>query len=310
MSALRNLLPKIIDYAGLFPPAAFPLPDVVRNYAAYVPGDHSWMLARLIVPASRLAELADVYRTAFPQGIDQPAWQISALIPPVDNSPDAFESTMRGIDKFNQENDFAVVDTVEGKLPAADLIEPTCARLLDSLAAFLEIPHTDPDETISKLAAIDRPNTFAKIRTGGVTPDLIPTPERVANFIRRCADARLGFKATAGLHHPLRAIFALTYESESPRATMHGFINVFLAACYARQKNWSTGQLTALLDQRDPAAFSMAEDQIEFDGQALTADEIATVRRDFAISFGSCSFVEPIDDLIRLGWLADAAKTV
>ena len=35
MSALRALLGGIVDYAGLFPPAALDMPTAVRNYAAY-----------------------------------------------------------------------------------------------------------------------------------------------------------------------------------------------------------------------------------------------------------------------------------
>ena len=208
MSALRQLLHNIIDYAGLFPPAGLPLQEVVQNYSQYAPGEHNWMLARLIVPASRLTAFAETFRSLFPDGLDQPPWKISTLIPPVNAEDDGFGNAMRTIEQFNADNDFAIVDTVEGKLPSQNLVDDTCKELLDSLSAFLEIPHADPNPTISRLAAFDRPNTFGKIRTGGVTPDLIPTAERVANFMCHCASTNLGFKATAGLHHPLRAEFA------------------------------------------------------------------------------------------------------
>ena len=35
MTAMRQLLQNIVDYAGLFPPAGLPLPAVVENYRAY-----------------------------------------------------------------------------------------------------------------------------------------------------------------------------------------------------------------------------------------------------------------------------------
>ena len=310
MSALKNLLQQIVDYAGLFPPAALPLSDVVSNYSRYVTDEYHWMLARLIVPASRLPEFADICREKFPEGPSRNRWKISALIPAADAEDDAFEKALTTIEQFNREQDFAEVDTVEGKLPRPNLIEATCDRLPDRLSAFLEIPHHDPDAIISALAVCGRPNTFGKIRTGGVTPDLIPSAERVANFMQHCASANLGFKATAGLHHPFRAEFALTYENDSPRATLHGFINVFLAACFAKLEDWRVEPLTELLETRDPAAFAFDTDSISYSGHTLSASDIAAMRGNFAISFGSCSFTEPVDDLIQAGWLANAAKTV
>lgn len=310
MTALRDLLIEIIDYAGLFPPAALPLRDVVSNYRKYVPGNHNWLLARLIIPATKLADFAEVFTGLFPEGSGQSSWKISALIPAVDADDGAFVTALNAIESFNSKHDFAEVDTVEGKLPSAELITKTCDTLSDSLSAFLEIPHCDPDETITRLAAAGRANTFGKIRTGGVTPDLIPTTERVAHFISQCAKSRLGFKATAGLHHPLRGQFPLTYCADSDRSTMHGFINVFLAACFARKHAWSVTQLTEILECSDPTSFAISENEIAFKENPVSAQDIKDVRSHFAISFGSCSFVEPVDDLIQLGWLADAAKTV
>lgn len=310
MSVLKKLLFQITDYAGLFPPAALPLAAVIKNYEKYVPGDYHWMLARLIIPSGKLSEFAKLYQQLFPGGLDHQAWKISALIPPIDAGENAFSNAMESIESFNQDHKFAQVDTVEGRLPTADLIDSTVSALSESLSAFLEIPFAAPNQTIEKLAATGRPHTFAKIRTGGVEAELIPSSEQVANFIASCARENLGFKATAGLHHPLRGEFPLTYQTDSPRGTMHGFINVFTAACLARHHGWTSEQLVSVLESRDPDFLVISDDQISVDGQVITASEIESTRNDFAISFGSCSFMEPIDDLIRLGWLADAAKPV
>ncbi len=308
MIALHRLLHQIIDYAGLFPPAGLPLDAVTRNYHGYVTSRHSWMLARLIVPATRLQEFAAACRAAFPDGTGQNRWKISALIPAV--SDDLFGNAIESIEAFNLQGEFAQVDTVEGKLPTAELVGDSVADIPAELNAFLEIPHADPDVIIRDLASTGRENAFAKIRTGGVTPDLIPSSERVANFIARCAVANLGFKATAGLHHPLRGDYRLTYETGSALGRMHGFINVFVAACFARCHGWSSEHLVPLLETTSSQAFVLEETQISFAGLSLSASEIESVRRDFAISFGSCSFTEPVEDLASLGWLADAAKTV
>jgi hypothetical protein len=124
----------------------------------------------------------------------------------------------------------------------------------------------------------------AKIRLGG---ENIPDSSPLAAFLSRCAAARVPFKATAGLHHPLR------------NPPMHGFINLFLAAALA----WSGENSLATLEEQSPAAFRFADDAVRWHDHAVTATELRSVREQFAISFGSCSFEEPIDDLKTLGWL-------
>src|SRR3954466_16148905 len=57
---------------------------------------------------------------------------------------------------------------------------------------------------IEELDAVSQAGCFAKVRTGGVTPDAIPSAETLARFIHECARRRLAFKATAGLHHAIR----------------------------------------------------------------------------------------------------------
>jgi hypothetical protein len=116
--------------------------------------------------------------------------------------------------------------------------------------------------------------TRAKIRTGGET---YPTAEDLAGFLHRAAHARVPFKATAGLHHAL------------PAPPMHGFLNLFLAACHA----WhgaGKADLLATLRATAPAI-------------DLTGEQIREARAEFAISFGSCSFEEPVEELRQLGWL-------
>ncbi|MEO7458230.1 MAG: hypothetical protein ABIY52_18365, partial [Gemmatimonadaceae bacterium] len=72
-AALRALLAGLIDYAGLFPPAALPLPEVARNYAAYRSSADAWALGRLVLPAARLAELAPLVAPG-------EQWPVSALL--------------------------------------------------------------------------------------------------------------------------------------------------------------------------------------------------------------------------------------
>ena len=142
----------------------------------------------------------------------------------------------------------------------------------------------------------------AKIRTGGLTPDSIPGAAEVAAFLHRAAERRLPFKATAGLHHPMRSERRLTYAQDSPVAAMHGFLNVFAAAALA----WNgadAATLEALLEERDPAALQFGHEGLRWRGRTVTTEQVAEARRDFAHSFGSCSFEEPVSELRQLGLL-------
>jgi hypothetical protein len=136
----------------------------------------------------------------------------------------------------------------------------------------------------------------AKIRTGGLTPEAFPSSQDIAQFLRQCAQHGVAFKATAGLHHPIRCVRPLTYEPDAPRGTMHGFINVFMAAALLPHAE-------AILEEADPQAFAFDDDTASWRNHAVMTDDLARVREEFAISFGSCSFEEPVKDLQELGWL-------
>ena len=110
------------------------------------------------------------------------------------------------------------------------------------------------------------------------------------------------FKATAGLHHPLRCDRPLTYSADAPSGEMFGFLNVFIAAIFAR-KGVAAIELEPLLLAESAQDIRFTGGNIEWRGHIATEREITAARRDFAISFGSCSFEEPVEDLKSLGLL-------
>jgi hypothetical protein len=153
--------------------------------------------------------------------------------------------------------------------------------------------------SIEQLDELKKVGSFAKVRTGGITPDAIPSVDSVAAYIIECAERKLPFKATAGLHHPVRAAHRLTYQPDACSAMMHGFINVFISAAFA----WhGEREIHPILSETDPSAFRF-DDRAHWRDLALSSEEIDESRRNFAHSFGSCSFDEPIEDLRILGWL-------
>jgi hypothetical protein len=83
---------------------------------------------------------------------------------------------------------------------------------------------------------------------------------------------------------------------------MFGFLNVFIAAALARE-GVGLDLLQRVLLEESPTAFAFSDAQIACYGYTLKVGDIADTRRGFAISFGSCSFEEPVADLISLGML-------
>ncbi|MBX9569591.1 MAG: hypothetical protein K2X77_11880 [Candidatus Obscuribacterales bacterium] len=156
-----------------------------------------------------------------------------------------------------------------------------------------------PCDILSMLDEVKANGCFAKIRTGGIKEELIPSTKDVASFIERCAQLRLAFKATAGLHHPIRAVYALTYEPNSSKATMHGFLNVLMASAFA----WhGMENVEAIVAETDPAAFSF-DDSAKWRDKALTISQVKDARANFIHAIGSCSFDEPVTELQALGLL-------
>jgi hypothetical protein len=235
--SLRALLSNLIDYAGLYPPAALPLAEAVEKYREHLVSPESWMLNRMVLPSTALLDAN---------------WRITLL-----------------------------TDAEPGRLPPqVESLETKRAQKF-SLPTYCEVP-----------IELVPPGAFAKIRTGGLTPEAIPSAGHIADFLTQAAVRRIPFKATAGLHHPIR----------SRRTHMHGFVNVFAAAAFA----WHgvpRDVILGVLNERDPHAFAFGERELTWRGHTLSDTQIKAARRDFAHSFGSCSFEEPIADLRKLGWL-------
>ena len=249
--AQQELFARLIDYAGLFPPAALSMEEAVRNYDAYRRGEYAWMLGRFVVPAARAKEVP----------IDFP---LAILLSGAPAPPPACAG----------EGARAPLDHV---FETKDIVEPNGRTVYVEGVEILELA---------------KRGLRAKIRTGGVTADAFPPAEAIAKFIRDCRDHRVAFKATAGLHHPLRCVKPLTYEANAPTGTMHGFMNVFIAAAIPDRAE-------EVLMNSD---FRFEDDAVWWRDVRVSSEEIAEMRTR-AISFGSCSFEEPIADLKELGWL-------
>jgi hypothetical protein len=292
MDASRLLLRDLIDYAGLFPPAALGMAAAVANYDAYSQSESNWILGRFIVPVARLGEFEEVKRGLPKTGFAN--WRLSVLL-----GSDAVSDVAR-IRKFNsrgaRSRRMAIVESVEVKVAGPEEIDRLSGIVSPELTMYFEVPLVNRGECIAAMASCGR---RAKIRTGGETADKFPASEDVIEFIRLCAAANVPFKATAGLHHPLRSAHRFTHQSDSPSGTMHGFINVFLAAAFLRA-GIKTALAAELLEEESSRAFQFNAERVSWREHHLSQQEIAAARQGLSVSFGSCSFTEPIDDLRSL----------
>jgi len=295
--ARRLLFEGLVDYAGLFPPAALSMTDAVARYGEYRASENAWALGKFVLPVARLGE----FEAALSTDVDAP-WQLALI-----GGPD-FSADIRVIEAFAQRAaQYALVLAIEVKATTVAGIETiaTDAALLrvnvpGAFDVYVEVPvAADPSALIESIAAH---GLRAKVRTGGVEAGAFPDAGQLARFVRLCTAHDVTFKATAGLHHALRGSYPLTYDPASDRGTMFGFLNVFVAALFARE-GLDDATMRSLLEERDAANFAFSSSGVSWRGRTISASAIRSARADTAVSFGSCSFTEPVADLSSLGLL-------
>jgi hypothetical protein len=312
--AIQTLTASLIDYAGLFPPAKLAMPAAAESYARALRSPHAPVLGRFICPSKRLAEFSQAAAPLMPgtfatsgyreyADIAEP-WRVSVLI------DDDLGACLDRLDEFNRrhaspDGGLARADAVEMKIDAPSDIDPALDELPEDIFPFFEVPiDGDCRGFVTAIAGnSDSGGAAAKVRTGGVTPEAFPTTRQVAEFLHACIGAQVPFKATAGLHHPIRGVQRLTYEPDSPSGTMHGFVNLFMAAGLTRMHRLDVAATQTILEDTSPDSFRFTDDGASWRNRTIDVVALARVREAFALGFGSCSFDEPIEDLRSLGWL-------
>ena len=295
MPAARAAFAGLIDYAGLFPPAGLPLDDVARNYGKYRSGPHAWMLGRLIVPHEKLPDLESLARSA--AATQDARWPVSVLI----GTAAASDAAAAMIRRVTNPNSVLHIESIEGSAATVADIAMMAAAFPASLDRFVEIP-SEPDPA-DLIAEIGRHGCAAKVRAGGVIAEAFPSPARLARLLTRAAATRVPLKATAGLHHAVRGDRRLTYAEDSASTTMHGFVNLVLAATLLTAGRIDEDLAEALLDDDRPEAFKFGGRAGSWLNAVVTYSEIAHARRALLRSVGSCSFDEPVTELVSLGFV-------
>ncbi|GAC1393037.1 MAG: hypothetical protein NVSMB31_11880 [Vulcanimicrobiaceae bacterium] len=306
MDATHALFENLIDYAGLFPPAELEVQPAVEEYDDLRRGARAWMLGRFIVSASRALEVCQAIGegTPFPlsvivdAGSDPVGWL---------NTATARLATIAGLAApGNPVRVEALEVPVPAPAAARDTYDSVIAQFgmmahnagLRGLPIFVELPRNAQWERLlpGAMAALARAKFGAKLRCGGVVQTAFPTSEEIAVFLRAAYEHDVPFKATAGLHHPVR------HRDPGTGLVMHGFLNLLAATLFIRD-GAGDQEVIDILEERDEAAFTLASDTFTWRERSASLHQIEVGRSSGLMSYGSCSVEEPVEDLIALKML-------
>jgi hypothetical protein len=301
-SAKRALLEHLIDDASLFPPAGLGMREALRAHARHQESAYAWIGGSFVVGASRLGELVAAREA-------DASLTLSVIL---DAAQRAKGDTVRAdLDRVTRGRvDGIVVSSFELKPAAATIPLTQVVAAIEEhagsepIALWYELPYAGgwsrpPSEALAEIAAARSSaaahvRVGAKLRCGGLTPGTTPSVAEVAEFLVAAHAAGVPFKATAGLHHPVR--------SPHDGTVMHGFLNLYVAAIALHAGVIDEARVAAILAEEDPRAFVLDPAHIGWNDVRVEPDAIAAAR-EWCTSFGSCSFDEPVNDLRELGLL-------
>lgn len=270
------LFRELLDDAALFPPGNAPVGRAVTAHHAHHADWFAAAVGPFLAPADRVGDL----------GADTGP---PLRVVPIARGPEGVQAAVRAV----ADRPGLVLAGLEVPAPGGRVREAVTAlheHLPEGTPAAVELPRGDV--TSRRLDALAATVHRAKFRTGGAHADAFPGEGELAALIGACAERRLPFKCTAGLHHAVR------HRDPATGFEHHGFLNVLLAVHAAA--NGDRGPAVAeILAERDGRSLARA-------ARALTDDQ-AKAARGLFVAFGTCSITEPLDDLVRLGLMAPAA---
>ncbi len=324
--ALKSFCSGLIDYAGLFPPASLDMEASFKNYLEYTRSEDNEMLGKFICPAGRLEELSvEIEKYKYKKDTRFRISVLGTSGKTYDNFFDNFYRDIRKILEFNKKNPLNFsTNTFEVKLPA-EFADPAHRERLKEMIGyvnfiledeldyemnvfyesfpgnedFLEIltdalKEYNTSKTNSE-AGKGKVKAGIKLRTGGTEAPAFPSSDDIAAVLKASNDKQIPFKATAGLHHPIKKF------NETVNTDMHGFINVFGAGLLLFGNELTHEDLVNILNEKHPENFIFTDKQFKWKEYEISTPTIQRGRENFMISYGSCSFDEPREDLKEIG---------
>ena len=276
------------------------MPDALAAHERAESGTYFWMLGRFVVASLRLEELiAALERDDAPGPLP-----VSVVL---DGEPGSALAAVRALAGAHAARiDVEALETTAPLDAVAQAYESV--ELPREPELYLELDVTDPIAIEAALLGLSRyreaseRDVGAKVRCGGASADAVPTPAHLALFIALANALGVPYKATAGLHHPVR------HFNAEAGYVQHGFLNLAGAAVLARAHGLDERALETLIDDQDPSHFKLDGERFSWCGVTAHAGEIGAARLRGLRSYGSCSFDEPVADLLGLGMLSAAAQ--
>lgn len=269
-AVIPALFSGLCDDAALFPPGNAPLPDAVPAHARHRSARYADLVGPFVFPVARLNELASG------------ALDLSLTLP---GGPATLEPALERLAQIDGATAVALEIAVPAYRSAAEFFAAmdAVAALTAGVDVFVEVPRGE--RRADFLAGLVGRPYAAKFRTGGVAAEAYPDETELGSALHTAVTTGIPFKATAGLHHAVRNTDPHTGFEQ------HGFLNVLLATRYALD-GAGADRVAAVLAERDGA-------RIARELGDLPPDVVGAVRTAFR-SFGTCSILEPLEDLVAL----------
>ncbi|WP_052466072.1 hypothetical protein [Mobilicoccus massiliensis] len=277
-------LERLCDDAAIFPPGRAPLDEALASHVDHSRSAYRRFLGPLVVSADRLDDLAVLAADLAPRSV----W-LAVTVP----SPAALGDALTRAGAIGSTR-LAGAEIALPPEQTPDRVVPEIAEGLrvagvETTEVYVEVPRDERRAAV--LDALAYSEFDAKFRTGGIEAHLYPSETELADAICGAVTRHLPFKATAGLHHAIRNTDPQTGFEQ------HGFLNLFLAVDAARQgidsePNGVRERIVDILADRDG-------ESVAHDIRSLDPSRAMAVRASFT-SFGSCSVLEPLAELIDL----------
>ncbi len=315
MKSLNIFMQELLDYAGLYPPTNLTLQESLDNFSNYYFHKQKDWLGNFILPVNKIDETILILK-------EQNTFQKL-------NNKACFSiiiSTCENISEYSNilENDILLIKKLIHKFENKIIIESielfppkeifksnNSNKTIDILnilkdkfsgiksikQLYCEIPFIENmNQYVEQISNFNAhySNKFAvKLRTGGVTPAQIPPAIQIAKAIRICAEQKVPVKATAGLHVPV------PNDNRHVGARLHGFLNIFSCFLLCYDNLMSIEKMEKIILDYSYSNFKFTENGLCIEDNFISNEKMTELRKSFIKSFGTCSFLEPIDHLIE-----------
>jgi hypothetical protein len=277
VSAVPAAWSGLVDDAAIFPPGDASLTDAVAAYRGRRDEWYADLVGPLVVRDTDLPDVdPEVPVSVVLTGGAGAVAGVASLAEKKSHRLVGLEAAVRDLDDM--------LGNVRRISTAVDAARD--AGGLEDTSVYVELPQVDPTpDWLAAADAVAEAEHHLKFRTGGVEAHLFPPAATVAAWIDAALDRETPFKCTAGLHHAIR------HRDHETGFEHLGFLNVLLATRVAFDGG-SVAETAQVLDDH------YANDLVAMARQS----DLEGARRWFT-SYGSCSVIEPLDELVGLGLL-------